>query len=271
MPDDDSSTPGTGLTLDAVWLEIIPPDLAPELAVAEDTLRRASARDPWGQQSQSAFEAVLEIKRRLWNDILCPRLLAGGVRVSYQPQGLTTARQLLPVERCANLRPPMFFGGGQWDVDGNILHQVLLHLPTKATRSAAVIDTTVSSEATNQGLERRLAQASGEAPPAVVTTLMEATNEQIDAERPFILDLTAEPPVGPPRKPIPFARLLRWHEDRVAKWPTNRQSPSWQDDLSAARAVYPNNHVTREQIRTVRRADHVPPSWHVGGRSKQRR
>jgi hypothetical protein len=246
MPDDDNSTPGqlgTGLTLDAVWLEVALPDLTRELVAAEDIWRRASARDPWGQQSQDAFEGVLKIKCRLWDNILCPRLLTGAVRVSYQPLELTADRLLLPITRCASLCPPMYFGGGVWSVDGNVLLHVLLHLMSpEVERSAGVVDTTVSSEATNQGIEHRLAQGSGEAPPAVVTTLGEATNDQIDT----------------------MLRRLWWQRvDQSLGLSREHARQQWRDELAAqsvtstwgqvhTRYAHPDNHYLRGKPGTGR-------------------
>jgi hypothetical protein len=72
------------------------------------------------------------------------------------------------------------------------------------------------------------------------------------------------------KPPIAPAELALWYEARRDDWPNDRKHPSEAEDLTDARDCYPDHHITREAMRTVR-ARLAPKTWTSHGRRKHAR
>jgi hypothetical protein len=71
------------------------------------------------------------------------------------------------------------------------------------------------------------------------------------------------------RQPPSKRAVQNWYEARVQNWPEDLEHPSMEDDLKEAKDKFPQNHVTRESIRALRR-EFAPPTWTSSGRRKSR-
>lgn len=69
------------------------------------------------------------------------------------------------------------------------------------------------------------------------------------------------------KPPIAPAELAHWYQARRDAWPDDRKHPSEAEDLTDARDCYPDHHITREAVRTVR-ARLAPVTWTSQGRRK---
>lgn len=78
---------------------------------------------------------------------------------------------------------------------------------------------------------------------------------------------TRSPTGNNPKLPVARAMLAKWYIERRDQWPAHRKHPSQDDDLTEARQEFPEHHVTREAVRSVR-ATHAHASWTKFGRRK---
>jgi hypothetical protein len=69
------------------------------------------------------------------------------------------------------------------------------------------------------------------------------------------------------KRPVSAAALQKWYAERRNRWPSHRQHPSQDDDLTHARQQFPEHNVTRPAIRAVRKRL-APDEWTNHGRRK---
>jgi hypothetical protein len=62
------------------------------------------------------------------------------------------------------------------------------------------------------------------------------------------------------QKPVSDADLKNWYATRVREWPADKNTPSEAQDVSDAKAAFPNHLVSRDRVRALR-ASEAPTGW----------